>query len=136
MKAMTQRTSPTKRHFRGQPRPARCLEVQYRLLDQDPPEEQVAPTLNISVGGAFLLTPDPAPPGSKLTVTIQLPASPHHPARTVTIAGEVRWISDGEEDPVHGMGVRFSRLQADDIVELNDYFSSLTSSLNDDIDLG
>jgi uncharacterized protein (TIGR02266 family) len=113
------------RHFRGKPRPGRRVEVRWRVIDQhEEGPEQTAFTRNIGVGGAFIVTPDPAPPGAKLRVSLEVPPT----ARTVAVKAEVRWIADGDDDPQHGMGVKFSGLAVEDVVTLNDYFASLTET--------
>jgi uncharacterized protein (TIGR02266 family) len=112
------------RHFRGKPRPGRRVELSYRVVDaHETGPEHVAHTTNIGIGGAFIVTRDPAPPGTRLSVALGVPPDGHK----VQVAGEVRWIADGDDDPVHGMGVRFSGLGADEVMALNDYFASLTS---------
>jgi uncharacterized protein (TIGR02266 family) len=122
------------RHFRGKPRPGRRVELRYRVVEtHETGPEQIAYTSNIGIGGAFIVTADPAPPGSRLTLALGVPNHGDAP-RQITVKGEVRWISDGEEDPVHGMGVKFSGLQVDEVLALNDYFASLTETA--DIDDG
>src|SRR5262245_15944436 len=105
------------RHFRGKPRPGRRVELRYKVVEaHETGPEQVAHTANIGIGGAFIVTADPPPPGSRLAVVLSsLPGG-----RTITVKGDVRWISDGDEDPVHGMGVRFSGLGVDEVMALNE----------------
>ena len=56
-------------HFRGKARPGRRVEVRYRVFEHGQlSEEQRAYTKNIGVGGAFIITPDPAPPGTTLQI--------------------------------------------------------------------
>ncbi|MSP59533.1 MAG: PilZ domain-containing protein [Myxococcales bacterium] len=117
------------RHFRGVARPGRRAEVRYRSVDaHGSGPEQVAETHNIGIGGAFVVTPDPEPPGTILAVVITVPFS----GRSISVRGEVRWIADGDDDPLHGMGVRFLGLQPDEVLALNDYFASLTETLDHD----
>ena len=114
-------------HFRGKARPGRRVGVRYRTLDHGQlSDEQRAVTKNIGVGGAFVLTPDPAPPGSTLLLSVEVPAG----ARPIEVRADVRWIVDGQHDePVadHGMGVRFQALEVDQLLALNEYFASLTA---------
>jgi uncharacterized protein (TIGR02266 family) len=115
------------RHYRGKPRPGRRVEVRYRVVDaHEEGPEQHAFTRNIGIGGAFIVTADPAPSGSKLRVQVGVPPS----GRTVTVKAEVRWIADGDDDPEHGMGVKFSGLAVEDVVALNEYFASLTETVD------
>jgi uncharacterized protein (TIGR02266 family) len=118
-------------HFRGKPRPGRRVEVSYRLVDGTTGEPQdlcKAFTRNIGVGGAFIVTDDPAAPGSELQLTVQIPTS----GKKIDVRGEVRWIADGEYDAVHGMGVKFHGLDVDQLLELNEYFTSLTHIVDHD----
>jgi hypothetical protein len=111
------------RHFRGKPRPGRRIELRYQVIEaHGAGPEQTAHTSNIGIGGAFIVTPDPAPPGSRLSVMLGVPPN----GRVVTVKGEVRWISDGDDDPVHGMGVKFSGLEVEEVLALNEYFASLS----------
>jgi uncharacterized protein (TIGR02266 family) len=121
------------RQFRGLPRPGRRMEVRYRAIgDRGPGPEAAAVTSNIGVGGAFIRTSDPEPPGTKLRVAIRLPAG-----RTVEVQGEVRWITGGDQGAgaERGMGVRFSGLAAPEVLVLNEYFASLPETADFD-DLG
>ena len=119
-------------HFRGKPRPGRRVEVRYRVLEVgEPAEEQRAFTKNIGVGGAFILTVDPPPPGAKLQIVVQVPRAP----RPIEVAGEVRWIIDGKHDEPasdHGMGVKFSGIDVEQLLALNEYFASLTATVDVD----
>jgi hypothetical protein len=121
-------------HFRGKPRPGRRVEVRYRVVepqsDQSGPE-QLAFTKNIGIGGAFILTPDPCPPGASLAIEVCVPAA----KRPIEVMAEVRWIVDGKHDepqPEHGMGVKFHGLDVDQLLALNEYFASLTSTVDID----
>jgi uncharacterized protein (TIGR02266 family) len=116
-------------HFRRKPRLGRRVRIRYAVLEgDDAGREQSAHTVNIGVGGAFVATPDPLPPGTRLVLGITLPGS----GREIEAAGEVRWIADGDDDEIHGMGVRFHGLAEDELQLLNDYFASLTSTLEHD----
>ncbi len=117
-------------HFRGKARPGRRVEVRYRIFEHGQlSDEQRAYTKNIGVGGAFIITPDPPPPGTSLQLSVQVPASP----RPIEVKGEVRWIIDDDESQhEHGMGVKFSGLEVDQLMALNEYFASLTSTVDHD----
>jgi uncharacterized protein (TIGR02266 family) len=101
-------------HFRGKPRPGRRVEVHYAVGDRP---AQKAYTRNIGVGGAFIVTSTSEKPGTTLTLTLHVPnAAPLH------VKAEVRWMS---EDPP-GMGVKFFGLEVEQLLQLNEYFASLT----------
>jgi uncharacterized protein (TIGR02266 family) len=117
-------------HFRGKPRPGRRVEVRYRILDHGAlSDEKRAFTKNIGVGGAFILTTDPPPPGVQLHIALAVPAQ----KRALEVQGEIRWIVDGKHDEPereHGMGVRFAGLDVDQLLALNEYFASLTATVD------
>lgn len=120
------------RHFRGKPRPGRRVELGYRVVEANElGPEQRAHTSNIGIGGAFVVTEDPAPPGTRLELALGMPGG-----RTVQVRGEVRWIADGDDDAVHGMGVKFSGLAAEDVMALNEYFGGLASTATAEHDDG
>jgi PilZ domain len=75
-----------------------------------------AETRNIGVGGAFVVTKLVQPHGQALTVELTLPTS----EQTFTLPAVVRW-SDAD-----GMGVQFVGVDVDILLELNDYFATLT----------
>ncbi|CAN5389777.1 hypothetical protein BH11MYX1_BH11MYX1_01620 [soil metagenome] len=75
-------------------------------------------TRNIGVGGAFLEGPAP-PVGTTITLELELPTSDH----VFTLPAVVRWAAaEG------GAGVQFKDVDVDILLELNDYFASLTAS--------
>jgi uncharacterized protein (TIGR02266 family) len=87
--------------------------------------EQSAHTRNIGVGGAFIVTPFPAPVGSQLRLTIEMPNG-----QPLEVRAEVRWLGQPEPDQP-GMGVRFAGLDVDQLLLLNEYFASLTPALDE-----
>lgn len=119
-------------HYRGKARVGRRVEVAFRAAEATNPNvDQKLFTKNIGVGGAFLLTTDPLPTGTKLSVTLTVPTRP----LPLTIAAEVRWIIDGKHDEPeseHGMGVKFSAIPVDDLLLLNEFFSSIPDSIDID----
>jgi hypothetical protein len=127
-------------HFRGKPRPGRRLEVRYRVLDRGLlSDEQRAFTKNIGVGGAFIVTPDPAPPGACLQIALQMPGTGANGddggPRAFEVHGDVMWIVDGQHDEPerdHGMGVRFNGLEVEQLLQLNEFFASLTAVADDE----
>ena len=75
-----------------------------------------AETRNIGVGGAFIASPHTQPIGTALTLELALPTTD----RVFTLPAVVRWV-DGA-----GMGVQFVNVDVDILLELNDYFATLT----------
>ncbi|MFQ5846990.1 MAG: TIGR02266 family protein [Candidatus Methylomirabilales bacterium] len=61
--------------------------------------------LNLSRGGMFIATPSPAPPGSQVSLTFNLPTLSH----TFSVLANVVWMRQEEREPngTTGMGVRF-----------------------------
>jgi hypothetical protein len=78
----------------------------------------VAETRDIGVGGAFILSSEVQPSGTPMTVELSLPTSD----QVFTLPAIVKWANEGE-----GMGVQFVGVGVDILLELNDYFSSLTA---------
>lgn len=78
-----------------------------------------AETRNIGVGGAFIASGDAQPVGTTLTVEVRLPTSD----QVFTLPAVVRWCAAGD-----GMGIQFVGVDVDVLLELNDYFSTLTSN--------
>jgi uncharacterized protein (TIGR02266 family) len=114
-------------HFRGKPRPGRRVEVTYQPEGDGASPPVRAVTKNIGVGGAFVSTPDPLPPGTPLRLTLVVPQA----TQPIEVRAEVRWIIDGKHDEPerdYGMGVKFSALDVEQLMLLNDYFASLTTT--------
>jgi len=76
-----------------------------------------AETRDVGVGGAFIVIPDAPPVGTTITVELTLPTSD----QTFTLPAVVRWVAGD------GMGVQFVGVDVDVLLELNDYFATLTS---------
>ena len=124
-------------HFRGKARPGRRVEVRYRILEGGQlGEEQRAFTKNIGVGGACIMTTHPPPPGTALQIALTVPAA----SRALEVRADVRWVIAGDdeegdesdEDDERGMGVKFAGLDVDQLMALNEYFGSLTSTMDHD----
>ncbi len=106
-------------HFRGKPRPGRKVDVEY-VIDGGAPAR--AYTRNIGVGGAFIVTKEPHAPGTLMAVTLLVPGGPGK----ISVRAEVRWAVPEGDPP--GMGVKFLALEVDELLELNEYFASLTGA--------
>jgi hypothetical protein len=105
-----------RQYFRGKARPGRVLAVRYRTTLH--PSWISAETRNIGVGGAFIASADVQPAGTAMTLELTLPTSD----QVFTLPAIVRWARAGE-----GMGVQFVGVDVTILLELNDYFSSLTT---------
>ncbi len=117
-------------HFRGKARPGRRVEVRWRKTDASAATAVTGFTKNIGVGGAFILTTEPLPPGTQLAVSIVLSGS-ESANPPIEVTAEVRWVVDGKGGAPtgeQGMGVRFAALEVDSLVLLTEYFASLTST--------
>lgn len=115
-------------HYRGKARIGKMVELTYRVTDGGDGSEHKVTTKNIGVGGAFLLTPRPLPPGTKLKVTLAVPDR----TGDLTVDAEVRWIIDtrnGSPENQHGMGVKFSGIGVEDTMLLNEFFASLPEAV-------
>jgi hypothetical protein len=77
-----------------------------------------AETRNIGVGGAYVVTSQTQPVDAALTIELRLPTSDQR----FTLPAVVRWIG------TDGMGVQFVGVDVDVLLELNDYFSTLTGA--------
>ena len=104
--------------FRGKARPGRVLPIRFKTTLH--PAWIAAETRNIGVGGAYIATPEVQEVGTALTVELTLPTSD----RVFTLPSIVRWASGA--DPA-GMGIQFVGVDVDILLELNDYFSTLTA---------
>ena len=123
-------------HFRGKPRPGRRVEVSYTVVERGSDTDLAAPTTglsepfapeprraytrNIGVGGAFVVTDLPPEPGTPLVMSIHVPTA----SAPIEVSGEVRWAA---ADPP-GMGVKFGHLGVEDVLQLNEFFASLTAT--------
>lgn len=112
-------TPERRRHFRGKARAGRRIRVRYRQRGTDAWSQ--TETRNIGVGGAFIL-------GAELAVKKEIEVEIDISGREapLRLTGEVRWKADGTgEDPV-GVGVQFTDVDIDVLLELNSYLATLT----------
>ena len=105
-----------RQYFRGKARPGRVLPVRYKTTLH--PRWIAAETRNIGVGGAFIACADVQAVGTSMTLEFSLPTSD----QVFTLPAIVRWSRERD-----GMGVQFVGVDVDILLELNDYFSSLTA---------
>ena len=76
-----------------------------------------AETRDVGTGGAFIATADVEPVGTELTLELALPTTD----QLFTLPAIVRWVT------ADGMGVQFVDVEVEVLLELNDYFGSLTA---------
>lgn len=101
-------------HFRGKSRPDRGLPVRFRDVGET--AWVAAEARNIGVGGAFIASPQVEPVDTPVTLELSLPSSD----QVFQLLSVVRWTSGD------GMGVEFVDLDAAVLLELTDYFATLT----------
>jgi hypothetical protein len=115
-----------RRHFRGKPRPGRRMAVRWRAVDGS---WQNAETRNIGVGGAFIATGEPPLVGAAISVELHIPTS----ERAFEVRAIVRWrqLTPPEHGGVDaaGIGIEFVDVDIDVLLELNDYFATLTGDV-------
>ena len=96
------------------------LPIRFRTVTE--PTWVEAETRNIGVGGAFVATAAARAIGTAVELEVVLPTT----ERRFALGAIVRWVATTGEDI--GMGVQFVDVDVDVLLELNDYFSSLTGS--------
>ena len=101
-------------HFRGKARPGRVLPVKFRAAGHT--AWITAETRNIGVGGAFIASQLVQAIGSQISIQLTLPTTD----QTFLLPAVVRWAAGD------GMGVQFVGVDVDVLLELNDYFATLT----------
>jgi uncharacterized protein (TIGR02266 family) len=79
--------------------------------------------LNISSGGAFVKTDNPAPPGTPITLRVYLAPD----ADPLSVSAEVVWWKTRDRDENPGMGVRFVRVAKGDLEAIKTYLAELIS---------
>ncbi|HTJ42816.1 MAG TPA: PilZ domain-containing protein [Kofleriaceae bacterium] len=120
---MSDQPHERRRHFRGKPRPGRILPVRYRATGG---EWRTGETRNVGVGGAFIAGVTDLPVGTAIELELSLPSCDHALAMNAIVrrAGTSNDSSEGDI----GIGVEFVDVEVDVLLELNDYFASLTGA--------
>lgn len=93
--------------------------VQCSLRDAADPSLSAVMMRNLSLGGCFVLTPDPLPESSAVLLHLTLPEL----ERTVILAGLVAWQKLGGDGV--GMGIRFTTVDPTDLELLRLYLAEL-----------
>src|SRR5262249_32086630 len=101
-----------RKHFRGKSRPGRILPVRFKTSG----DWINAETKNIGVGGAYIATSQVQAVSQTLTVELRLPTTD----QVFVLPAVVRWSAPD------GMGVQFVGVDVDVLLEMNDFFSSLS----------
>jgi hypothetical protein len=89
--------------------------VRFRAVRQT--EWVTAGGRDVGAGGAFITTDAPEPPETEIVLELVLPTSD----QMFTLSAVVRWTSPD------GMGVQFIGEPTDLLLELTDYFATLTA---------
>jgi len=116
-----------RRHFRGKPRAGRILPVRFRIKNG---AWHAGSTRNIGVGGAFIADAPGVAVGDPIELELVLPSCDG----PLALRGVVRRVhegsaaGDGVEASDGGIGIEFVEVEVDVLLELNDYFASLTGS--------
>ena len=84
-------------------------------------------TRNVGVGGAFIADAPGVAVGDPIEIELRLPSCDH----ALALRGIVRRVHEGGAAPGTegsdpGVGVEFLEVEVDVLLELNDYFASLT----------
>ncbi len=77
---------------------------------------------NLSLGGCFIKTTVPEPPGAMVMLRFALPGVDE--SNMVKAVGRVCWTKDGRDGPP-GMGVQFVRVDDEDLLQLSNYVAGL-----------
>jgi Tfp pilus assembly protein PilZ len=102
-------------HFRGKARNGHELGVRFRAVAHT--AWVSAGARDVGAGGAFITTTEVQPVDTELLLELVLPTSD----QVFTLSAVVRWSSPD------GMGVQFVGEPADVLLELTDYFATLTA---------
>ena len=76
---------------------------------------------NLSLGGAFVRTDEPAPPGSTVTLRFYVPTE----EVPISVIGEVVWWRPTAEQGEPGMGVKFVQGNQEDFEKIKRYIAHL-----------
>jgi uncharacterized protein (TIGR02266 family) len=101
---------------RGGPAARAVFEVEIGLLSES--NFYTGLTYDVSSGGVFVSTHQPAATGSEVTLFFVLPGG--HP---IEATGVVRWTRAASVDTTPGMGVAFTNLKAEDLAAISEYCS-------------
>jgi hypothetical protein len=119
---MDPRAHERRHHFRGKAHAGRVMRVRFR----SGADWIEAETRDIGVGGAFIAVAVQPAVGTTLTIELALPTSD----QVFTLPAVVRWCrpnaAPAGPGEIGGIGVQFVGVDVDVLLELNDYFATLT----------
>ena len=78
-------------------------------------------TVNISLGGLYMMSDRALPFGGKLKLRFFIPEQ----SEAIEVEGVVRWV-ESQDGTTHGVGVQFGGLRARDVWALNKFFEKPT----------
>lgn len=99
---------------RSAPESRAFFEVEIGLLSES--NFYAGLSYDVSSGGLFVSTHQPAAPGREVTLFFVLPSG--HP---IEVDGVVRWTRAASEDAAPGMGVAFTNLKPEDLAAIAGY---------------
>jgi uncharacterized protein (TIGR02266 family) len=99
---------------RSDPQPRAVVQVEIGLFSES--NFYAGLSYDVSQGGVFVSTYQPAAPGSRLTLFFVLPSG-----HALEIDGVVRWTRAPSDDAPPGMGVAFSHLSPEDLAAISEY---------------
>ena len=102
-------------HFRGKARPGRVMPARFRAAAHS--GWVTGEARNVGAGGAFIAARVVQPIGAELALELTLPTSD----RRLALTAVVRWAAGD------GMGVEFTVVDPSVLIELTDYFATLTA---------
>ena len=94
----------------------------FGVFEKDIDLEQTDMMLaNMGLGGAFIKTEKPAPPGTVVTLRFYLPGY----ERPLSVGGEVVWWQTDPSKGAVGMGVKFTSVSEEDLEAIKKYLEGL-----------
>lgn len=99
----------------------RIFGVFSRDIDLDETEVLMA---NMSMGGAFVRTEEPAPPGTPITLRVYLDPN----ATPLSVGAEVVWWRTPGQGPSPGMGVKFTQVGPGDLERIKTFLAGLVEA--------
>jgi len=77
--------------------------------------------MNMSLGGAFVRTDQPVPPGQPVMLRIYLREDDH----PISVAGDVVWWRAPGQGKEPGMGVKFTQMTPDELKKFKEFLANL-----------
>lgn len=96
------------------------MDSEHAFIGQDQPHT----SRDISPGGVFVAARCPQPRGTRLRVQFTLPDS----ADPIHAEGEVQWVKDASGEGAAGMGLRFIKIDPEDLARIEHFIKQLDST--------